>query len=315
MLALLGVSTTLPGQNAPVDIARNPIQELGSGATAMDLSIFGVKLGMQWSQARSILDNAGVPYIIQKGTAPSVFIPPQNPTYYFVLNPSSYSIVEMGVMGATDLPNENQYLFDAARWRLTTARTQFLGTEGEYIVNEEGTSYNFPFQGVVLKYLSTGAFRFVLVHPTNQPLTRHGASLKNEPATPPAPLVVELPPSQPIENVDEPADALRNWQDRFQRARTNFESRQYANALEEFRTIAASAPDEMLRARASYWIGECHFGLKQYSQAHAAFTAVLHETNIESLRAPAQFMLSKCDKLMNSHPPAQAVHKSKPKKK
>ncbi len=303
---LLAASILLPpgvrAQNPAVDIARFPVQQVGGGGTALDLTVLGVGIGMKWGEARAMFDNGNVPYIIQKGTSPVVYIPPQNPTYYFVLNPSSYEIIEMGVMGTADLPTENQFLFDAGRWRLTTARTQFFGTEGEFIVNEEGESYNFPFQGFVLKFLSTGAFRFVMVRPTNSPLTRHGESLQDRPVretvtTPPPPA-----PSAPIEVTvqvqDQHADLLQMWQDRFQQARNDFEARQYSAALEGFREIAAGCGDEMLKARATYWTGECLFGMKNYREARKVFHQVLRDTNIESLRAPAQFMASRCDKLL-----------------
>ena len=308
---LLGV-TCLPGQaraqGRSVDLARTPVQQIAVGATTLDASILSVNLGMKWGEARAILENAGAPYIIQKGTSPVVYVPPQNPTYYFVLNASSYEVIEMGIMGTADLPNENQFLFDAARWRLTSARTQFFGTEGEYIVNEEGECYNFPFQGFVLKFLSTGAFRFVMVHPTNDPITRQGASLQDKPkydppVVPPPPPPVpptrqEVVPTPPPPAPEVDAELLR-WQDRFSVAREYFESRKYSIGVEEFRAIAAGCPDEMLRARAKYWVGECLFGMKNYRQAREVFLSVLSETNVESLRAPAQYMASKCNKLLH----------------
>ncbi|MBI5648297.1 MAG: hypothetical protein HY962_15300 [Ignavibacteriae bacterium] len=282
----------------PVDIARGPISDFGRDLTSRRISIYGVALGMSWGEARSILDRASIPYIFQKGTAPVVYLPPQNSSFYFVLNPSSYDVIEMGIIGPGELPVENQYLFDAQRWRLTTARVQFFGTEGEFIINEEGESYNFPFQGFVLKYLTPGSFRFVMVLPTNKPLLREApptpkADVRIEPerTSPPPARVQETPPPP----AGTPLDA---WIDAFAKARAQFENRDYTGALDAFAEIAKHAPDALLRVRSTYWMGESNFQLGQFKAALQNFQTVLKETDIETLRSPAKLMSEKCRRAM-----------------
>jgi len=261
----------------------------------LNMSIYGVTLGMPWGEARNILDRGNVPYIFQKGTSPVVYVPPTNSTYYFILNPSSYGVIEMGIIGTADLPLDNQYLFDGHRWRLTTARTQFYGNEGEYIVNEEGEMYNFPYHGFVLKYLTPDNFRFVMVAPTNAPLTTYGKNLRSggqqvAPQAPPPP-----PPPQPVQ-VEKPD--LEYWLQKFQVARDNFESRRYSTALMTFQEIADQAPEPLLQIRSMYWMGETYFGMKRYRDAREQFERVLRETDIESLRAPAKIMIRNCNKFL-----------------
>jgi hypothetical protein len=281
---------------AMLDIARQSIVQIPDGMTSLNMSIYGVTLGMPWGEARNILDRGNVPYIFQKGTSPVVYVPPTNSTYYFILNPSSYGVIEMGIIGTADLPLDNQYLFDGHRWRLTTARTQFYGNEGEYIVNEEGEMYNFPYHGFVLKYLTPDNFRFVMVAPTNSPLTTYGKNLRSggqqqvAQQAPPPP-----PPPQPVQ-VEQPD--LEYWLQKFQVARDNFEERRYSTALMTFQEIAEQAPEPLLQIRSMYWMGETYFGMKRYRDAREQFERVLRETDIESLRAPAKIMIRNCNKFL-----------------
>jgi tetratricopeptide (TPR) repeat protein len=202
----------------------------------------------------------------------------------------------MGIIGTADLPLDNQYLFDGHRWRLTTARTQFYGNEGEYIVNEEGEMYNFPYHGFVLKYLTPDNFRFVMVAPTNSPLTTYGKNLRSggqqqvAQQAPPPP-----PPPQPVQ-VEQPD--LEYWLQKFQVARDNFEERRYSTALMTFQEIAEQAPEPLLQIRSMYWMGETYFGMKRYRDAREQFERVLRETDIESLRAPAKIMIRNCNKFL-----------------
>ncbi|MBL0175816.1 MAG: hypothetical protein IPP94_11205 [Ignavibacteria bacterium] len=275
----------LAAQRGAVDIASTPVSDFGQGVTSRGIAIKGVTLGMSWGEARNILDRANVPYIFQKGTAPVVYVPPQNSSFYFVLNPSSYDVIEMGIIGPSELPLENQYLFDAQRWRLTTARVQFFGSEGEFIINEEGESYNFPFQGFVLKYLSPGSFRFVMVDPTNKPLLSNQARVAPPPRE-------ELPPPQ--EFVAPPADRpIDPWLEKFADARAIFETKNYTGALAMFSDIAENAPDALLRVRGVYWMGESYYGMKDFRNAIRNFERVLKETDIETLREPATRMIAK----------------------
>lgn len=299
MVAVLSISVLGPSRSdaqgrALLDLARQSVVQIPDGMTSLNMSIYGVTLGMPWGEARNILDRGNVPYIFQKGTSPVVYIPPTNSTYYFILNPSSYAVIEMGVIGTADLPLDNQYLFDGHRWRLTTARTQFFGNEGEYIVNEEGEMYNFPYHGFVLKYLSPENFRFVMVAPTNTPLTTYGQQFKpgsSHPPTPPPP----PPPPAPV-RVQEPQ--LEKWLQKFQIARDNFEARRYSTALSTFQEISEQAPDALLRVRSMYWMGETYFGMKRYRDAREQFERVLSSTDIETLRAPAKLMITKCNKFL-----------------
>jgi hypothetical protein len=284
-------------QSTPLmDIARQSLIQIPDGMTSLNMAIYGVSLGMQWGEARNILDRANVPYIFQKGTSPVVYIPPQNSTYYLILNPSSYAVIEMGIIGTSDLPLDNQYLYDGHRWRLTTARTQFFGNEGEYVINEEGELYNFPFHGFVLKYLSPENFRFVMVAPTNNPLTNYGQQLRRgAPAAAPVAAPTPPPPPQPV-SVDNPT--LEAWLQKFQIARNNFEERRYSTALALFQEIAEQAPDALLQVRGVYWMGETYFGLKRYRDAREQFERGLSLTDIESLRAPAMRMIQRCNKFL-----------------
>lgn len=288
---ILGICVDAQAQApARIDIARQSITQLPAGATSASMAIHGVWLGMPWSEARNVLDQGNIPYMFTKGTSPVVYVPPQNSTYYYVLNPSSYDVIEMGVIGTADLPLDNQFLFDAQRWKLTTARTQFFGNEGELITNEEGEAYNFPFLGFVLKYILPGSFRFVMVAPTNKPLTSLGSRQRGEGAAPqPAPAVAPAPaPAQDIQ--------LDAWISDFQRARDQFEARKYTTALSGFRALSEKAPDPLLRIRSIYWMGESYYGLKQYRNARTMFQRVLAETDIAALRDPAQRMLQRISK-------------------
>ena len=279
-----------------IDIARQSLTQLDQGMDGRSISIYGVTLGTSWGEARNILDRANVPYIFQKGTSPVVYVPPQQSTYYFVLNPSSYDVIEMGIIGVADLPLDNQYLFDAQRWRLTTARTQFFGNEGEFILYEEGESYNFPFQGFVLKYLSPGSFRFVIVAPTNKPLTTsYGQQTRIERPMPSLPQPTPPPlPTTPEPGMHASADAgLQPWLDAFQEAKGHFEAKEYSRALGLFKKISDQSPDQLLRVRSLYWMGECSYGMKQYSTAIKHFERVLRETDIATLRDPALKMIER----------------------
>ena len=277
---------------ALLDIARQSVVQIPDGMTSLNMSIYGVTLGMPWGEARNILDRGNVPYIFQKGTSPVVYVPPTNSTYYFILNPSSYGVIEMGIIGTADLPLDNQYLYYGHRWRLTTARTQFFGNEGENVVNEEGEMYNFPYHGFVLKYLTPENFRFVMVAPTNMPLTTYGQNLRpggQPPAvTPPPP----PPPPEPQES------DLEMYLQQFQTAREHFEARRYSTALDMFQSIANQAPEPLLQIRIVYWMGESYYGMKQYRDARENFQRVLRETDIESLRAPARKMIGNCNKFL-----------------
>ena len=285
-LALILSLPLLAQPRGVVDIAVDPISEFGAALNSQAIVMKGVRLGMSWGEARSVLDRANVPYIFQKGTAPVVYVPPQNPTFYYVLNPSSYDVIEMGIIGASELPVANQYLFDGQRWRLTSARVQFFGSEGEFIINEEGESYNFPFQGFVLKYLTPGTFRFVMVDATNKPVTR--------PTIVDQPLRREAPPPQTIEEKrPDDANPLGPWLEKFADARAMFEAKNYEGALQRFADIAENAPDALLRVRGVYWMGETYYGMKDFKSSSKQFERVLKETDIESLREPATRMLAK----------------------
>ncbi len=295
VVAVLSISVLSPAQSqaqgrALVDVARQAVVQIPDGMTSLNMSIYGVTLGMPWGEARNILDRSNVPYIFQKGTSPVVYVPPTNSTYYYILNPSSYAVIEMGVIGTADLPLDNQYIFDGHRWRLTTARTQFFGNEGEYIVNEEGEMYNFPYHGFVLKYLTPQNFRFVMVAPTNSPLTTYGQQFKPGSQTPPPPVV-----QQPVK-LQKPE--LEMWLQKFQMARDNFEMRRYSTALSIFQEVSEQAPDALLSVRSMYWMGETYYGLKRYRDAREQFERVLSSTDIESLRSPALLMISKCKKFL-----------------
>ena len=92
MLAVSHGTDSCSAQGTPVmDIARQSLVQIPDGMSSLNMAIYGVSLGMQWGEARNVLDRANVPYIFQKGTSPVVYIPPQNSTYYLILNPSSYS--------------------------------------------------------------------------------------------------------------------------------------------------------------------------------------------------------------------------------
>jgi hypothetical protein len=69
----------------------------------------------------------------------------------------------MGVMGAALLPLDNSPMADGRRWRLTSARTWFFRGEGDYVRNEEGENVVYDRLGFVLKWLTSGEFRFVMV--------------------------------------------------------------------------------------------------------------------------------------------------------
>ena len=152
-------------QAGRLDIARFPFAKLPPGMTSMDVSIHGVALGMLWEEARLALDRDNVPYLFTKALPLTVFVEPENPTWYFRLNASSFEVEEMGICGIADLPFANRLLADGNRWRLTTARTHFFGSEGDYIRGEEGGGYHYPKTGFALKCIDGTGFRFVMVKP------------------------------------------------------------------------------------------------------------------------------------------------------
>lgn len=167
-LALVLLAMTLLEARAQrtIDIARQQITRLEPGMTSADLAIYGARIGMPWDAVRSSFEREGIPYLFAKTIPVTVYIPPLEPTYYMVLNSSTYTIDEMGVMGDRVLPLENMYLANCRHWRLTTARTFFFnGDEGHYVLNEEGESYQYEKRGFALKYLAHCDFRFVLVEP------------------------------------------------------------------------------------------------------------------------------------------------------
>ena len=290
--ALLSGPGPARAQAPVIDLARQAVVQIPAGYSSLNIAIYGVTLGMPWGEARNVLDRQSIPYIFQKGTSPVVYVPPQRSTYYFILNPSSYDVIEMGIINSADLPLDNQYLFDGQRWRLTTARTQFFGNEGEFITNEEGESYNFPYLGFVLKYLTPGSFRFVMVAPTNKPITTLGT--QQRPGIPAAKPEAPPPAPQPVPQVN-PED-LGRWLQDFERARQLFEEKRYGTALAEFKAIVEGVPDALTRVRAVYWMGECFYGLRKYRNARQQFERVLQETDIEALREPAQKMIQNCNK-------------------
>lgn len=294
---LLGSAGILRAQSSQVlDIAKQPITQIPANMTSRNIAIHGVTLGLPWSQARNILDRANVPYIFQKGPTPVVYIPPTNPTFYFVLNSSSYAVMEMGIIGVSDLPIDNQYLFDGQRWRLTTARMQFFGNEGEYIVSEDGEAYNYPYLGFVLKYINPSGFRFIMVDPTNKPLTTYGQHLNGTAAEQPR---QEQPAQQPAQQPAAAPDGnLQKMLNEFQDARMNFENHNYSGALSGFRYVASNTDDPLLRVRSVYWMGESYYGMKDYRKAKEQFQRVLEETDISTLRDPAQLMIHNCNKAM-----------------
>jgi hypothetical protein len=292
------------------DIAKESISYIPKGMTSLNVAIHDVRLGMSWGEARNIFEHANVPYFIQKGSSPIVFVPPENSTYYFVLHPSSYDIIEMGIIGVSDLPLENQFLFDGQRWRLTTARTQFFDNEGESIVNEEAESYNFPYQGFVLKYLTPENFRFIMVAPTNKPLTtsygyqpdappdrRHADNMERE-----IRITDESGKGKRVEkqiqvivkDKDEEEEAPATGADaELNKGKEVFNQKNYSEALKIFRHTAATAKDPLLRQRAEYWMGEAYFGLKQYQPARKQFIKVRTETSSPSLKQSAQRMINR----------------------
>jgi hypothetical protein len=297
LLVLLLFSGNAGAQSPIIDIARQSIARLDGGMTSANIAIYGVTLGMSWGEARSILDRTSIPYIFQKGTSPVVYVPPQQSSFYFVLNPSSYDVIEMGVIGSAGLPLENQFLFDGQRWKLTTARTQFFGTEGEFIINEEGESFNFPGKGFVLKYMAPGSFRCVMVLPTHKPLT---TKLRDQEAAPAPRHEVAPPPPPPPPKaaaVERPAATESgNLDEQFAQARGLFEEKRYSDALGIFKRLSEQNSYELLRIRSVYWMGECLYGMKDFRGARRQFERVLKETDIPDLRAPAMKMIGNCKK-------------------
>ncbi|MDH7515970.1 MAG: hypothetical protein QHI48_08870 [Bacteroidota bacterium] len=142
-----------------------PLERIRPGMTSMDISVYGVRLGMRWEEARQLLDSKGIGYLYPKSLPLRVLVPPERPTFFFTLNPASYEVFEIGVCGAACLHPLNRILPDGHRWRLTTARTFFFGYEGEDVLNEEGFSIRFPQLGFVLKWVDELGFHFVAVYP------------------------------------------------------------------------------------------------------------------------------------------------------
>ncbi|MBL0175921.1 MAG: hypothetical protein IPP94_11770 [Ignavibacteria bacterium] len=148
-----------------VDIARTPISRLSPGMTSVDLSIYGVRLGMSWDEARSVLIADNVPFAFAQTVPVTVYLGPDLSSFYAVLNPSSLEVIELGVCGATDLPRENRYLANGQYWRLTTARTFFFGSEGRFVVNEDDMQFTYPALGFALRCVECEGFTFIMLKP------------------------------------------------------------------------------------------------------------------------------------------------------
>ena len=172
LLAATALCTAPAHAQHVIDIMHEPFERVTPGMTSTNIAIHGVRLRMDWEEARVILERANVPYLFSKSLPLTVYVPPAEPSVYFTLHPASYEIIEMGVVGPGSLHPQNRLLANLQHWRLTTARTWFFGGEGHYVLNEEGSSYDYPGLGFTLKCLSNGEFRFVMLPVGPRPVDR-----------------------------------------------------------------------------------------------------------------------------------------------
>ncbi len=65
-----------------------------------------------------------------------------------------------------------------------------------------------------------------------------------------------------------------NFLTAYQSARTLFERADYERAIEAFKGILSSYPEDKEADNCQYWIGECYYGLREYQQAILEFQKV-----------------------------------------
>ncbi len=168
-----------------LDLAETPVMKLDAGMTSTDVAVLGISVGMPWEQARTILDARQLPYLFARRAPLTVYIPALDPSLHVFIDPVTFVIREIWITGSGILPAENHLLTDAARWRLTTARTHFFGDEGRAVRNEEGDSWVWPDRGFALKYPCCGGeFAFVLSLPARTTVHRPCPDCPTQPSLP-----------------------------------------------------------------------------------------------------------------------------------
>lgn len=80
----------------------------------------------------------------------------------------------------------------------------------------------------------------------------------------------------------------REFQARYEQARTLFNRYQYQAAIKEFKALIASGFNSSLMVNCYYWLGECYFGLKKYDEAIENFKYVLTRESLK--KSAATFM-------------------------
>jgi len=75
-------------------------------------------------------------------------------------------------------------------------------------------------------------------------------------------------------NTTPPKNSSSGFTSAYQNARTLFERVDYRNAIDAFKGILSSYPEDKEADNCQYWIGECYYGLKEYQQAIIEFQKV-----------------------------------------
>jgi hypothetical protein len=144
-----------------IDLAGQSVLQLDARATSADVAVHGVTAGMSWDEARGLLDDSRLPYLVSKGARRTVYIPPLDPSMEMDIDIDG-CISEIRLSVDAPVAPCNRYLLSPARWKLTTARTYFFGSEGEEVRGRCRCGFVWPDRGFALRYGCGGAFAFVL---------------------------------------------------------------------------------------------------------------------------------------------------------
>lgn len=83
------------------------------------------------------------------------------------------------------------------------------------------------------------------------------------------------------------------FQERYDRARSLYESRRYKEAVQEFEALLSTDSNHKLADNCQYWIGECYYGMRAYNQAIVEFEKIF-TFNDSDKNDDAQLKLGLC---------------------
>jgi tol-pal system protein YbgF len=93
--------------------------------------------------------------------------------------------------------------------------------------------------------------------------------------------------------VDKSAPTSSGNKGRYDNALSNYNARNYRQAVTSFEELLVSEPNSSLADNCQYWIGECYYALGDYTKSIAAFEKVFSYNN-SNKNADAQLKLGMC---------------------